>query len=295
MSLPPEQKKGHRIAPPSVQDDEYGLREEPESLPRPTVPEFRPRPGLGLGEEEEEPPPGPPKLLFFTGVFTFPWRLRTLAAWLWISFALIVPALGLVFCIWLVDIGATIGLRFFLPPTVLVGALSLSYTAAACMIVIERTSQGYDDVIEWPEGMWREWVFTLLAGACILALPMAIGTVIGKLTIAPLWPSILLSVHFLFPVFLLSSLDTGYLLAPLSWNVLRSFLGLWWAWGLFYLETGALFGVWLVATKAAFAEHPVVTVLIAMPLLAAAILIYFRLFGRLAWCLAEYSDKRSGG
>jgi hypothetical protein len=73
-----------------------------------------------------------------------------------------------------------------------------------------------------------------------------------------------------------------------SWTVLRNMVPIWWGWLFFYAETGVLFLLWLVPTVVLFIFQPFVIVLLSAPVLAAVVLIYFRLIGRLAWCMAEY-------
>jgi hypothetical protein len=94
---------------------------------------------------------------------------------------------------------------------------------------------------------------------------------------------------FVFPVVMLSVLQANSLAVPVTLPVLKSFVTVWWAWCLFYLETGIIFLMWIGVTVAAVITQPYVAVLISAPLLGAIILIYARLLGRLAWCasLAE--------
>jgi hypothetical protein len=65
-----------------------------------------------------------------------------------------------------------------------------------------------------------------------------------------------------------------------------------WAWGLFYLQTGAMVGLWYFLVAAGLQRAPWLVPLYAAPLLAAAILIYARLAGCIA---AEISHSSTEG
>jgi hypothetical protein len=74
----------------------------------------------------------------------------------------------------------------------------------------------------------------------------------------------------------------SYLL-PFSPPILRT-LGYYpQGWLMFYLLTGAMFAAWVVAFDFGFARGPYWTVLLSGPVLAAVMLIYSRLLGRVAW------------
>ena len=122
---------------------------------------------------------------------------------------------------------------------------------------------------------------------------LAIGIVPG-LVAAPLWdwlgwPKLLMmavTAIVLFPVLLLSMLETNSPMAPVSPPVWESVLRAWRAWGLFYLITVPA-GV-IVCVLAAITLHNSVVLgaIVASILLTAAWMTYFRLLGRLAWFCA---------
>ena len=96
-----------------------------------------------------------------------------------------------------------------------------------------------------------------------------------------------------FPVILLSMLETGSVLNPISLAVWGSLLRRWWAWLGFYILAGllvaavvgvehglqALGGPWLALPAAIFTAT-------AMP-------VYFRLLGRLGWTITVHSRRRA--
>jgi hypothetical protein len=296
MSPPPNQPKRPKVAPPPDEGDTYAVSEptKPEAPPVPAVPAYLDRRPLPV--ETAEPVPEPPRLPFFTGVFEFPFYLRSLAAWAMVSIGLTISALGIVLCIHLVDIGMTLAVRCIGLPVLLITTFSLSYAAACFMEVVEVTSQGYDKVVDWPAGLWREWFWTFLSIGWAWGLAAAAGGVVGKLTGFGVAPGLLAGVYLLFPIFFVSSMEAGSAMVLIAWPILRSFKSVWWAWGLFYVEAAALMAAWLVPTVLAFqnVHQPYLTVLVAGPFLGAAILIYARMLGRLLWCFGQYLSEDSG-
>lgn len=307
MTPPGDESTPRPKAKPTPVDDEYGVKEDDAyAVSEPAVPVRRPavppRPSiLERSEEESEKEverrhPEPTRLPFLMGVFNFPWYLRTVAAWGMIAIGLTATLLGVVVCIYFADMGfGVVAVRCFGVPVLLVATLTLSYTSASCLTVIETTAEGYDEVIDWPTGFWRDWFFTFVAVLVFLALSAGIGGILGKVMEIGVWVSAGVSAYLLFPVFILSTLEAGSPTALVSWPVVRSFWTVGWAWVLFYAETGVLIAIWAVPTVAFFQPHPWATSLFSGPLLGAVMLIYARLIGRLAWCFGEYGDREPDG
>ncbi|HUT93834.1 MAG TPA: hypothetical protein VMY37_30505 [Thermoguttaceae bacterium] len=305
MALPGDETKRRPKARPLPVDDEYGVKEDDTHVvSRPAAPVRRPavppRPSIlerSEAESEKEVErrhPEPTRLPFLIGVFNFPWYLRTMAAWGMIAMGLAATLLGVVVCIYFADMGfPVIAVRCFGVPVLLIATLTLSYASACCLMVVETTAEGYDEVIDWPSGFWRDWFFTMMAVLVLLAFAAAIGGVIGKVLGIGVWLSAAVSAYVLSPVFILSTLEAGSPTAVVSWPVVRSFWTVWWGWLLFYVETGVLIAIWAVPTVAFFQPHPWVTSVFSGPLLGAVMFIYARLIGRLAWCLGEYGDRES--
>jgi hypothetical protein len=94
----------------------------------------------------------------------------------------------------------------------------------------------------------------------------------------------------LFPVLLLSMLETGSPLLPFSQAVMKSFFAAKRGWTIFYLET---MGLWAAALCAAghvlqrWKSSTSVLLPILALLLTAVLIIYFRLLGRLGWYCGE--------
>ncbi len=262
---------------------EYALREELVAAPIPiSVPPVR-QPVI-----TQDPLPDPPSLPFWTGVFSFPFYLQSLGVWMLIAFGLTVGALGLVLCIWCLDQGLTLAFRCFVIPVFLIIAFTCSYASAACMAIIETTADGYDHVDNWPTGDWREWVWTLAYPGTAIVLSLLLGWATNA--ILPLHPPIpAVAVVFVsFPIFLLSALEAGSPIIPVSMPVLDSLVVAWWGWAMFYVEAGAMLVIWWTLIFTTQLESLWLTAVVAAPVLAAGLMIYSRLLGRLAW----YIDHR---
>jgi hypothetical protein len=296
MMSPENRPKRPQAKPPT--DDTYAVSEPVAPVkpvqrsPRvPAAPSILERAEAAREREAEEARPVPTRLPFLVGVFNFPWYLRTMAAWGMISIGLTVSLLGVLFCIYLDDQGVgVLAVRTFGVPVLLVATLTLSYASACCLTVIETTAEGYDEVIDWPSGFWRDWFFTMLVVLVMIALAMAIGGMIGKWLDIGIWVPAGVSAYLLFPLFAMSTLEAGSPMAIVTWPVLRSFWSVWWAWLLFYVETGVVIALWVALTVGTFGSHPWAMSFIVAPLLGAVMLIYARLIGRLAWCFGEYGD-----
>ncbi|MHC4401597.1 MAG: hypothetical protein ACYTG0_18145 [Planctomycetota bacterium] len=296
MSPTQDDEKGN-VVPPS-DDDEYGLAAPAEPL-KPAPPLVAPRPPIeqrGLADDDELPPPDPPKLPFWTGVLSFLWHYRTLPAWALVAIGLTISGLGVILCISLVDEGITLAAWSLAMPVFLVMVFCLSYTAACCTTIVEATASGYNQVVDWPSGLWRDWFWTLAPIVALLGLAATIGGVVAKVggfDARASWIAVVAGVTLFFPVFLVSVLQSASPFALLSWDLFRSFRSVWWAWLLFYAWTASMIALWYFPTVAAFPKHPFSTPLAAGPGLAALIFIYARLIGRLAWSIDEYGEGQS--
>jgi hypothetical protein len=130
-------------------------------------------------------------------------------------------------------------------------------------------------------------------GGLVLFGAAAIGYIIQLLSFTGLQVIGPLVAFFVLPVMMLSAVYNNSPLMPLAMPVIRSFGTVWWAWCLFYLETGILLLFWLGLVMVGLVlRQPYMMVLYAAPLLAALVLVYARLLGRLAWCasLAEEDE-----
>ena len=240
--------------------------------------------------------PDPPRWTFFSGVFGFPFSRGVLPRWAGIASGLLVAGGTLAIVL------GNVNDRGLGRETVLAaGALgllvffsllwSLSYAAGCMLLIVRETAEGADEMNESPDIDWRDWIFQLVYMAEILAQGVALGWFARwLLTLAlPGTPApaigLALVTFVAFPVLLLSALESGSALMPFSAPILRSLIRLGWAWGLFYLLSGALL-VPIIAI-AALVATPYATLgwLAPAPLVAAYLLIYARLLGRLGWLI----------
>ncbi|MGD9647321.1 MAG: hypothetical protein AB7U73_16530 [Pirellulales bacterium] len=242
--------------------------------------------------------PDPPRWTFFSGVFGFPWTARLWPRWAAISAGLSVA--GVIAGVLLSTVGPDGLNRTTVLATGALGLLvffslfwSLSYASSIMLIVIRETAEGADTIDESPDIDWRDWTFQLVYMLEIVAQAIAAGW--GARWLLDLaWPDsaagevgLTLVAFLLFPVLLLSALESGSALFPFSAPILRSTVRLAWAWGLFYLLAGALAAP--IAGFAALTATPYYWLgcLLPGPLLGAYLIIYARLLGRLGWLITE--------
>lgn len=249
------------------------------------------------GEVRTELPPPAPRWTFFTGVFGFPWRPDNVSRWMWLSLGFL--AVGWVLCAALYVAGRAAGyfgvvLAFFAMPLIWLSVWSFSYAAACGMAILQDTAAGNDRVTEWPEPNWREWAVQLFYVAFVLLVTAVLAYAAGRAALlldGPFWTSCLAVAFLLFPLLLLSALETGSVFLPVSGPVLRSLLRLWRAWPVFYGLTAALWSAWAAAVVVSLQSlGGAVTVLWAAPVLTAVLFISARLMGRLAWSIAQDSE-----
>ena len=236
-----------------------------------------------------------PRWPLLAGVFNFPWQRGVRTRWLGLSLGLLVPLGFASVVVWLG------GVDFIFFPTACVSSLIWGAVAFSNAVAIVRdTAAGNLRVENWPEGLFLNWIDeSLYVFNSLLVLIVVLG--LGILFFAQPRDTItnlvmLASVLVLFPIVLLSMLETDSPLNPLSLPTWRSLLTAWWAWGLFYIESIPL----SIAVGGLLPACVSVLGWLAIPVVAVvfvgAMMIYFRLLGRLALCCAAASrqDQRRG-
>jgi hypothetical protein len=164
--------------------------------------------------------------------------------------------------------------------------LTMGYATAQSVSIVRDTAEGLEDVHNWPSFEWRDWAlaYYFVAFVGLASLMVGYGAWAATMYRAPwVWPVV---TYFSFPIMLMSALEGDSPFNLLSFPVLRSFTHAWWAWGLFYVESGALLVGWSIAAFVGLATSPYFTVPITATLLAIAVLIYARLLGRLGYCIS---------
>lgn len=230
--------------------------------------------------------PDPPRWTFFSGVFTYPWRGINLSRWTAMSFGLSIA--GVVSLKTLEYMGlmnglltnlALAGLLLALFATVMTLAV-LSFSFASCQAAIQDTADGHDLPQEASLPEWDHWVFTFLAWLSLWAAAAAVGFPLS-LAIGPI--AFLISGTLLFPVLLLSAMESDSYIMPYSPPVLRTLGYYGHGWLTFYLLSTLMAAAWIAAFDAGYAQAPYLTVFLSGPVVAAMLLVYARLLGRLAW------------
>jgi hypothetical protein len=234
--------------------------------------------------EEDEPP----AWTFLSGTLSFPWRSDVILRWAYLTAGCTAVAFlgGLI--VLLYGSGDRFGvtaIAFFALPMFWLGLWTLSYAASCGLHVIVETAGGGDRIREWPDPNWREWAGSLIYVFFQLVLTNIVayfvGQLVGSFLGAPLlWAGLI--AFLLFPVVLLSTMETDNPFLPLSGPILRSFWLYPQGWLVFYALTGALTAV-LAGAGALAAWQPLVAAVVVGPVEAAYLLIYPRLLGRLAW------------
>ena len=231
--------------------------------------------------------PDPPKWTFFSGVFTYPWRGVNLSRWTAMSFGLSISGLAsfkvLEYLGLMGDLLTNLAVQGLVLGmfAIVITLAVLSFAAASCRAAIQDTADGHDLPQEASLPEWDHWVFTFLAWLSLWAAAGAIGFPLS-LAIGP--AAFLITATLLFPILLLSAMESDSYIVPFSPPVLRTLGYFWHGWLMFYLLTTGMFAGWLVAFDFAYPRAPNLTVLFSGPVLAAMMLIYARLLGRVAWC-----------
>jgi hypothetical protein len=224
----------------------------------------------------------PPSVLFFTGIFNFPWRLGNWVPWIWLSIGYTLLALLLFMIFLLAEKGPAgiVGAGAFAMAAFLISVWTFSYSGVCLLTVVSETATG-NDRIEWPQESWRETFFPSMKVvyyylvATLMAYPMV---VLGVGQVA--WQAF---TFLLFPAFLFSGLASVN-----SWNflhagVLETILKKFPSYVIMYTLSLAIMGIGGVAMI--YAVQIIWLVPIAGILFAACWLIYCRILGRMAMTL----------
>jgi ribosomal protein S27E len=234
-------------------------------------------------EEARRAVPPPPRLPFFSGVFTFLFQPEAAVKWIILTGNLMLTAL-IAFPALTNGLMAMVlfGLSFLM-----LLAWTVSYLPVCLLPVIEATAAG-NDVVEWPPTPLFDRIVPLgfVGFQAIIALTLgwALGWLPGSV-FGPEWGGLatILVGFLMFPLLLLSAIESGSAFQPFSWTVFRTLLPLWRGWLTFYALSGGLFAGCFLLTFFGLAFAPLTTVVMVSPLWAAWFLIYARLIGRMAW------------
>ena len=304
MTTPPEKPKMRTN--PLLDEEEFRIVEEPvqpRAMPSLVERHLREAEQKRVSAAEELPPP--PQWPMLNGVLTFPFYLNTLSSWMFITFGLMLS--GWLFMFWIAygAIGGTSTAYYIGLAACAAGLLTLGYTAACCLTIVEGTSTGWDS-IEISVGIeWKEWVWDFAHIAALLLQAGIFGyvaqlvypSVAQAFGLPDSWLPLIVGTLAVFPLVLMGALAADGAWVPMAiGTVLRSLVWVWWAWALFYLETVPMIVGWSMLTQSELAgQTPWLVPLYMSPFLAAIFLIYARLIGRLAWCISQAASLYSEG
>ena len=145
-----------------------------------------------------------------------------------------------------------------------------------------------------PRLLFLDWMFQCFNILMALALAAMAGSVVNRLldhSGQNFAAGIAIGLLGVFPIALLSVLESGSPFLPISLPVLHSLVYAWRGWAIFYFETVTLIPVAVAASVFALVRGGVWAIVPATALLIAICLIYFRLLGRLAWYCAETARR----
>jgi DNA-directed RNA polymerase subunit RPC12/RpoP len=277
----------------------YGLaKASPEETP-PLAVEEAPRPIRDWRLQPQSERPVLPRGPFITGTFSFPFfsgtllRVLVLTAWSLLADGLLMKAIQLggvnTPYTWLFS--ALLGTA-----TLIVTVMWFAFASACALLVVRETASGCNKISEWPGISFFDWFLDplyLFYSLCVSFMPGA-GVAWCLAQLGWTVPGVpLVSLFFLFPVVLLSTLEKDSPLAVFSWPVVRSVWTAWQGWAGFFVATVALF---VAAGNVLLAVRPggdFWVVMVASPVFIIVWFIYFRLLGRLAWYCAEHGEAEA--
>ncbi len=175
----------------------------------------------------------------------------------------------------------------------LLGLFGFVILAPYLLAILHDTAAGCDRIENWPDDVYHDWLLHGIHFVVPAALAVLLGQGLDLLLAragAPAWLGVGLGTFLLFPILLLSVLETGSPFVPWSPPVWRSLVADWPAWALFYGTASIVVAVSGVVTWYGLALAGSWGVLPASAVVAAAVLLYVRLLGRLARHGARRAD-----
>lgn len=174
----------------------------------------------------------------------------------------------------------------------LIGAWTFLYASHCLLVVVEQTAAGIRRV-RWPDEPFLDWCgrgFYMLVILAISFVPSIIlGTLIGGGFSSKLWiiPATIAMLWVIFPIILLSIMAaeslTGVVNPDLWGRLLYHFLPLF----IFYVASALLVAAAGISLYMALSGPNIPLVFLSPWILSAALLIYGRLLGRVAWAVGH--------
>jgi hypothetical protein len=178
--------------------------------------------------------------------------------------------------------------------SVLIGAFGILLASAICLTIMRNTSEGIYKFKDQQIGWFTEWfgeTIYLVNGLFFGAAPVIILLFFLPVRPEMKLPIVLFSEIFLFPIFLMSSLECKSAVIPYSKPVWKSLWYAWHTWVLFYLLTLLIGETFLYLLRVIPFKDLQTELIFISVLLPFLIIVYFRLLGRLAWFCSGRSDE----
>ncbi len=236
----PRVEKSHDRADALSLDDWKVKPEKPrveKSHARADPPSTADRKAKGKKPRVEEPVlyherPKLPRHPFLSGVFNFPWYSSV-----WVFWAFLSLGLGLVFFLAGSSIQLAMGenegtnyfVSMFLAATGAVLFVLVFVPASAHLLaIVGESSEGADQIAAWPDAVFLDWClqcfYVIVAGGIALVAGTIAGGLVSKWGLTH-WLAIELGTLLVFPIALLSLLESGSPMMPISLPVLHSLIG----------------------------------------------------------------------
>jgi predicted Zn finger-like uncharacterized protein len=305
---------GYRLAGESASEARGVVPPMPPLMPPPPMFPAAP-PVVGAAEEPHVPfdsgrtwgdmskRPVLPRWPFFTGVFSFPlargvpMRLLLLTVWALIAYAFVLFSLRVIAAGFAMNNAAVVMAGGMLMAiSVVMTVMWFSLISACFLAVVRETAHGCDEILEWPDIAFIDWLFEPLYLFTCIGISAAPGLGLewlmgqygrnGQLAL-PIFFIIL------FPILILSALEQGTPWGVVSGTVYRTFWKAWKGWLAFYAtSTLLLAAAGVLATTGVYlavppSNHVYLGGLVVAFVGVTALFVYFRLLGRLAWYCTE--------
>ncbi|HRX79273.1 MAG TPA: hypothetical protein P5307_09450 [Pirellulaceae bacterium] len=181
---------------------------------------------------------------------------------------------------------------------VTVGAVFATNLAVSLLGILQDTANGKDAIESWPDVNFLDWIFEafyVFSGLFIAVFPACMLAKVLSLAGAPdalYWLVVVggssLGILLIFPFALVSMLESGSAIMPVSQPIIRSLRLARGSWIVFTLISVLVIGagVCLGAARVLWSASTFMNFVIAL-LGIVVFAIYFRLLGRLTWCCDE--------
>lgn len=181
---------------------------------------------------------------------------------------------------------------------VVLGILLAVNLAVSLLGILSDTANGKDNIESWPDVNFLDWIGESLYVFSALFLAVLPGAATAQLThllgmpVSVFWTIMVvgcgIGITTLFPFILVSMLEAGSPILPVSQPISQSLRLARGSWIVFTMASGCLVvaGCALCAVRLLSPDYTVLNLIVAI-LLVLVIALYFRLVGRLTWCCDE--------